>query len=65
MQGDPDLQMVARIAYTFNQDPVRLLNDLTPVQLAAFMAAHNVVANEQRAANEQANRAIEQAARGR
>jgi len=59
MQADPDLQLAARLAATFHLDPVALLNDLSPVQLAALLAAHNVIAADQRAANQAQNQALE------
>jgi hypothetical protein len=59
MQDDPDLQMAARLASTFHLDPVAILNDLSPVQLAALLAAHNVVAADQRLQSDEQARALE------
>jgi hypothetical protein len=59
MQADPDLQMAARLASTFHLDPVALLNDYSPVQLAALLAAHNVIAADQRAANQAQAQALD------
>lgn len=59
MQDDPDLRMVARTANTFHLDPIVVLNDYSPVQLAALMAAHNVVVLDQQASTEATRREIE------
>ena len=58
---DNDVQLVARVAHTFRLNPVTLLNELSPVQLAVLVAAHNVVAGDQRAANEANAQAMERA----
>jgi len=65
MQDDPDLQLAARLAYTFHLDPVAVLNDCSPVQLAALLAAHNVVAVDQRTAAEEQARMLAEARRQR
>jgi len=48
LQDNPDLRMVARVSYTFHLDPIQVMNDYGPVQLAALLAAHNVVADDER-----------------